>query len=160
MCSASSKKTLPSHDNTEELANEFADFFESKIQKVRDKLDNIPSIPTIVSDKVFSTSATFSKFAEVTDDTIRRFIMESTSSSCSLDSIPTWLLKDCLDGLLPLITRIVNYSLLSGTFPSSYRTSLVTPLIKKSGLDENTLNNYRPISNLKFVSKVVEKAAS
>ena len=85
--------------------------------------------------------------------------MKSPSSSCQSDCIPTWLLKACLEELLPSITRIVNSSLQSGTFPSSYKVARVTPLIKKVGKDPEDFNNYRPISNLKFLSKVVERAA-
>ena len=105
-------------------------------------------------------SSTFSEFCEVSEETIHRFIMKSPSSTRSLDSIPTWLLKECLPELQPSITRIVNRSLLSGIFPTSYKFSNVTPLTKKPGLDADTSSNYRPISNLKFVSKVVEGAAS
>lgn len=54
----------------------------------------------------------------------------------------------------------MNGSLLTGIFPTSYKVSSITPLIKKPGIDANSLNNYRPISNLKFISKVVERAAS
>ena len=118
--------------NTEQFANDFVDFFKGKIRKVRDKFDNLPRIPAIASKSSLSPTATFSKFTEVTDDIIRHIIMKSPST-CSLDSIPTRLLKDCLDVLLPSITRIVNLSLLSGEFPSSYKISLVTPLIKKLG---------------------------
>ena len=71
----------------------------------------------------------------------------------------TWLLKDCIDELLPSITRIVNSSLQSGIFPSSYKLARVTPLIKKVGKDPEDLNNYRSISNLKFLSKVVQRVA-
>ena len=42
----------------------------------------------------------------------------------------------------------------------SYKSSLIRPLLKKRGLDQNILNNYRPISNLPFVSKVLEKVVS
>ena len=161
MCSAGSDKTLPSHDNAAKLTNEFAEFFADKIGKVRDKIDNITLLPSKHSEKsVQHNSSIFSEFCEVSEETIHRIIMKSPSSTCFLDSISTWLLKECLPELLPSITRIVNGSLLSGIFPTSYKFSNVTPLIKKPGLDADTLSNYRPISNLKFVSKVVERAAS
>ena len=107
-----------------------------------------------------SASSLLENFSEVSEDTIRDIIKKSPSSSCSQDAIPTWLLKECLGELLPSITRIVNLSFLSGIFPTSYMILHVTPLIKKANLDADCLSNYRPIANLKFVSKVVERVAS
>ena len=37
---------------------------------------------------------------------------------------------------------------------------MISPLIKKAGLDQNELKNYRPVSNLPFISKLIEKAVS
>ena len=59
--------------------------------------------------------------------------------------------------LVPVITKIVNLSLLSGTVPHQFRQALVTSLLKKQGLDQNILRNYRPVSNLPFLSKILEK---
>ena len=62
--------------------------------------------------------------------------------------------------MLPPITKIVNASLSTGTFPSALKESIITPVIKKSNADRNSLKNYRPVANLPFLSKVIEKAAS
>lgn len=56
-----------------------------------------------------------------------------------------------------MITEIVNSSLLSGTVPPQLKQALVTPLLKKTGLDQNVLKNYRPVSNLPFLAKILEK---
>ena len=64
---------------------------------------------------------------------------------------------ECLDVLLPYITKIYNDSLASGTFPSHCKDSLVIPLLKKPSLHCNNLKNYRPVSNLSFISKVLER---
>ena len=53
-----------------------------------------------------------------------------------------------------------NASLLEGHLPVSQRHSIITPLIKKSNLDATDVKNYRPVSNLTFVSKVVERLVS
>ena len=60
--------------------------------------------------------------------------------------------------LAPYITEMVNLSLLSGCVPENWRTAVVIPLLKKPGLDL-VYKNFRPVSNLPFISKVVEKAA-
>ena len=64
---------------------------------------------------------------------------------------------DCLDALVPTITQIMNISLTTGVVPQSFKHALVKPLLKKSNLDPECLKNYRPISNLPFLSKVIER---
>ena len=79
------------------------------------------------------------------------------TTSCVLDPLPTHLLKTNVDILSPVITRIVNLSLTTGKFPSSQKSSIITPFLKKASLDPESLKNYRPVSNLTFVSKLLER---
>ena len=72
--------------------------------------------------------------------------------------MPTKLLMEILDTVLPIITKIINASLDQGTFATSWKSAIIRLLIKKAGLDL-IANNYRPVSNLHFLSKVLEKAA-
>ena len=160
MCSSESSHVLPTHGKPEDLANEFVVFFRDKFRRVMDKLDNIPSYEAGISATDSNPSSHFNTFSQMSEESIRKIIMQSPTSTCSLDPIPTELLKACVDELLPSITRIVNQSLLSGIFPSSYKMAQVTPLIKKPNADAEDLCNFRPISNLKFISKVVERAAA
>ena len=83
--------------------------------------------------------------------------MSSSDTSCDLDVIPTSLLKSCLDVLIKPITIIVNMSLSEGSFPSTFKHALVKPFLKKHNLPQDELSSYRPISNLNFVSKVLER---
>ena len=83
--------------------------------------------------------------------------MKSPDKSCELDPIPTWLLKKCIDVLLPLVTSIINMSLSTNQVPLDFKSARIRPLLKKPGLDPDTLKNYRPVSNLPFLSKVLEK---
>ena len=62
--------------------------------------------------------------------------------------------------LLPTITKIVNLSMATGTFPFQFKKALVTHLLKKPSLDVNVLKNYRPVSNLPYISKVTEKVVA
>ena len=71
--------------------------------------------------------------------------------------MPTWLLKECLPELLPLITNIINISMASGIVPKAFKCAQIKPLLKKAGLDQDVLKNYRPVSNLPFLSKILEK---
>ena len=65
------------------------------------------------------------------------------------------LLKTHLEAFLPLIARLFNLSLNSGTFPQTWKRAIVKSLLKKIGL-ENIFKNYRPASNLIFISKLLE----
>ena len=87
-----------------------------------------------------------------------KIVRESFDATCRLDPVPTWLLKSFLDVLAPPITEMINLFLLSGHVPENWRTAVVFPLLKKPGLDL-VYKNFRPVSNLSFISKVVEKAA-
>ena len=77
-----------------------------------------------------------------------------------MDPLPTWLLKQCLPELIPIITSIVNSSLEAGHFPDALKHAQIIPLIKKPGLDCEILKNYRPVANLKFLAKTVERACT
>ena len=99
----------------------------------------------------------FDKFQTVTPKQVQSVIKSSPTKTCGLDPIPTILLKECLDVLLPIITSIINSSLTSGVVPDSFKVARITPLIKKPSLEPDILANYRPISNLPFLSKVLER---
>ena len=83
--------------------------------------------------------------------------MGSPVKSCALDPIPTFLLRDVIDALLPFLTAMCNASLQEGHLPVSQRHGIVLPLLKKSSLDPSDKKNYRPVSNLTFMSKVIER---
>ena len=83
--------------------------------------------------------------------------MKSPYKSCELYPIPTWLLKCCPTELLPLITTLVNKSLTTGSFPpKDFKLAVIKPHLKKQTLDPDLLKNYRPVSNLHFLSKIIE----
>ena len=69
----------------------------------------------------------------------------------------THVLKDHDSSHVPIITKMVNISMSIGTVPPSFKMALVTSLPKKATLDPNTLKNYRPVSNLPYLSKVFER---
>ena len=96
-------------------------------------------------------------FMDATEVEIRNIIQLSPAKSCELYLLPTWLLKECI---VPTITDIVNMSFRDSLMPKSLKTALIRPLLKKTGLDSDILKNYRPVSNLTFISKVIEKVVS
>ena len=82
------------------------------------------------------------------------------SSSCPLDIIPTTFLKENILTVAPSVLSIINCSLSTGTVPSNFKNALIQPLLKKPSLDPLVLNNFRPISKLPFLSKILEKVVS
>ena len=83
--------------------------------------------------------------------------MKSPSKSCSLDPWPTFLVLDYLDILITPITSIINASLEQGKCPNFIKQAHVTPILKKPSLDKEIFKNYRPVSNLNFISKILER---
>jgi hypothetical protein len=100
-----------------------------------------------------------SAWSEVTTEEVRRVVMAAPAKSCSLDPIPTFLLREYIDIILPYLTAMVNKSLQEGHLPTSQKSAVVTPLLKKPSSEPDDLKNYRPVSNLTFVSKLVERVA-
>ena len=88
---------------------------------------------------------------------MKECILISAPKTCELDPIPSKLLIECLDYILPSLTDLFNSSLASGIFPRCLKSALVTPILKKRCLDHNDLNNYRPVSNLCFIAKILER---
>ena len=154
--------TLPSSESDSTLAKKFSDFFLNKIIKIRHDIVQQPSTYTS-NNNVCSTgqiTTCMSSFKLVSLEYITKMIISSKSSTCELDPIPTEFLKKCVETIAPIITHIVNISLETGTFSDSMKKAVLQPLIKKITLDSEMLPNYRPISNLSYLSKITEKTVS
>ena len=152
------KKTskLPDHKSSQQLAEDFSLFFMCKIQKIR---DSFPVIPSAEKNQAYATCH-WDAFTLATESDISQIISKTPSPTCLLDPMPTSMIKQLLDPLLPTITSIVNASLSYGVVPDSFKSAVVTPLLKKPGLDPNVLKNYRPVSNLSYLSKVLERVVA
>ena len=143
--SVKSFPTLPTHDSLEHLVESFGDFFESNIIDIRRSLSQQPSSrPKCVTHVSCSTS--FSQFEHVSLNSLKSIIQSSKSKSCALDPIHTWLLKDCIDVLLPTLTDIMNASLDQRIFLSFFKKSLICPLSdkKRTTLMLMSLPNIHP----------------
>ena len=93
----------------------------------------------------------------LSEQDIYDLIQRSAKKSRVLDPLPTTLVCDSLDVLLPVITKLVNTPLATSYFPTEWKQAIVNPLLKK-GANDVTHKNLRPISNLQFVSKITERA--
>ena len=79
--------------------------------------------------------------------------------SCHLDPVPTWLIKNdvVMESVISTLVSAINGSLESDVVPASPKTAVVTPLIKKGGSNSESHADYRPVSSLSFVSKLLER---
>ena len=73
----------------------------------------------------------FSSFEKLLQLTVKECILSSAPKSCELDPIPSKLLIECLDSILPSLIDLFNSSLASGIFPQCFKSALVTPILKK-----------------------------
>lgn len=153
---------LPSHVSCHSLAEDFSEFFHSKIEKLRDRLYNSSSQSTETSVLINPSPCptSLSEFTEVSETYIRELIDKSKPKSCCLDPVPTRILKQSLDVLVHPITKVVNASLTTGEFPSSLKKGIIYPSIKKQTLDQEEFTSYRPITNIAFLSKTLERVVA
>ena len=153
--------SLPEHTSLHELTSRFNNFFMNKISTIRSKLEASDAGALAVCVESPFSGDRMTQFELASTSEISKIIKASKKATCSLDPVPTNLLADhYLDTLLPTLTNLVNRSLMTGTFPEELKHALVRPLLKKPSLDANILNNFRPVSNLAFISKVIERAVA
>ncbi|KAI0214517.1 putative RNA-directed DNA polymerase from transposon BS [Lamellibrachia satsuma] len=157
---------LPQSSNTETLCNDFATYFAEKTQRIRmqihTKLTNDEEYSCCAIDSGSQSqrlSNELNRLLPTSEEEMKNIISLCPSKTCSLDSCPTDLLKKTVGVHIPYLVAIVNNSFKQGLFPITLRTAIVKPLLKSDTLDKDMLKNYRPVSNIAFVGKVLEKVA-
>lgn len=150
-----SEKKLPSSENAGELANMFANFFVKNIVEIKSNFacDEENTFPDESSYKLTNSHPT-------TENELSTLIHTFACKSCVLDPLPGTVMKKCVYVPLPLITMIFNLSLGRGVVPKSMKEAALSLLLKKSFFDHEHFPNYRPISNLSFISKSTEKVVA
>ncbi len=149
---------LPPHESENELADKFNNYFSDKIENIRTDLDSQNIMhEEIGENKKYQT--TLKEFRLLSEDDVRDLVKKAPNKYCILDPVPTWLLRDCLEEVLPVLTKIINLSLQLGDVCDSLKHAIIKPLLKKMGL-ELIEKNYRPVSNLTYISKLIERAVA
>ena len=130
-------------------AEDFAVFFKDKVESVRTSTASTPlyNVPS-------KATPTLEQWTAVNNDETMKLIGSVLCKSCKQDP---WLVKDMSGLLLPFISLLFNKSLASGSYPSEFKKAVVRPLLKEHGLDAGQMKNYRPTSNLPFLSKLLER---
>ena len=139
-----------------------ATYFSNKISDIRQQIDEnkqplseLPALPVTSNDAI----PVMSEFNAITSGSLFKIIQSMNNKSSSADPIPTSVLKQNITQLLPILLEIVNKSLLQGVFPDQLKEAIINPIYKSKSNDSEKLKNYRPVSNIQFLSKLLEKVA-
>ena len=162
------KNQLPNGKSDEIVAEQLKDYFTHKIRNIYNEIEehNVLANERLVAIDVTNSvehdidnlpGLGCEYFAPITADELKKIITDMGKKTCCLDPMPTSILLQCIDELLPSILYIVNESLQKGIFPDQLKDAAVRPSLKKHNLDSDELKSYRPISNLSFLSKIIEK---
>ena len=148
---------LPDTNSENEMANSFMKHFTNKIEKIRDTFEketqsNFNALQNAdVSNKLLI-------FEAATSDEILQIVLSYGVKCSPEDPIPANPIKKNIDVFLPIWTKLVNLSLAEGSI-DCLKSAVLLPLIKDidNYMDRDNLNNYRPVSNLQFVGKLIER---
>jgi len=135
----------------EHSADDFANFFVNKIDTIRQSTAAAP-YPTINSRHLTSPDQ-LNTFRPVTPDEVAALLKRSPAKHCSLDPIPTWLLKRVGGVIAPVIAAMCNASFSQHIVPNCHKKAIVHPLLKKPTLAPSVISSYRPIYNLSLFPK-------
>ncbi|XP_039879700.1 uncharacterized protein LOC120728698 [Simochromis diagramma] len=134
------------------LCQKFSSYFLDKVASLKSTLPLVTDhMPTP------DCSTIFCQFEPVSLSTLKHLIEKLNNTNLVHDVLPSRIVKDCFNAIGPCLLSILNSSLLSGYVPSALKHAIIQPVLKKSNLDQNDYANYRPISKLPFVAKILEK---
>jgi len=142
------------------LCYSFSSFFCDKVARVKSSVESMRSQLNLSAANdilVADSNPPLDHLDRVTQEEVARLLSRLPNKSSPLDYIHTSIIKSCSDVFAPLIAHLANLSFSEGCFPTQFKLAQVTPLLKKPGLDETNPINYRPISNLNTIGKVLER---
>ena len=148
---------LPAKESVDVLVESFNDFFIQKIDLLRHSLVASQDQQILFHDPGHLSSSTthsFSDFYPPDVQSIISTVKSLTSKTCQLDPIPTHMVKEHLP--FTVICDIVKLSLSTAQFPDILKLSYIRPCLKKPDLDKELYQNYRPLANIPFLSKIIE----
>ena len=159
------KLVLPDYSDPITLASTFNMYCIDKIANIRAEFPlfekSLPPYSFGSMDSIMPTCAIlFDRFTMITSEELIKIVSVMNKTTCSSDPFPSKLLMSHLPTIIDTIMHIINLCLSTSVFPASFKSAVVLPLIKKPGLDPQVFKNYRPVSNLSFLSKLIEKVIS
>jgi len=133
--------------------------FSTKIDNIRNHIVATHTIAASSSDTFAFSGVSLSNFAIHDSQSLCNTVSKLKASTSRVDPIPSCLFKSCFDSLSPFVLRIINNSLCTGVVPAALKTAAVTP-VPTNNMDFDNLNNFRPISNLPFLAKILEQTVA
>uniref|UniRef100_A0A803SMB9 Reverse transcriptase domain-containing protein n=1 Tax=Anolis carolinensis TaxID=28377 RepID=A0A803SMB9_ANOCA len=152
--------TNPKSDDQTPSAEAFQSYFADKISLLRRDLPATTDTMRELETPWPLAGPTLDQFIPLDAEGLDRLIAAARPTTCSLDPCPSWLVKSCLEGLRDPLLKIINSSLEQGVFPEGLKEAVVSTLLKKPDLDRLVPSSYRPVSNLSFLGKVIERAVA
>ncbi|KAK3506599.1 hypothetical protein QTP70_010866 [Hemibagrus guttatus] len=135
-------------------AEDFATFYTEKIERICQTFTSLPTSPTSHSQN--SATPSLMQLSTVASEVVLQITWSCNPTTRPLDPIPSAMLQTISPDLLPFITTVINGSLTSGHVPTAFKKARVIPILKKPALDPSDISNYRPVSLLSFLSKILE----
>ena len=151
-----SQRILPDHTDPVKLANEFNKFYIDKITKLRETIPKNKGYVSVI--KKFE-GVKLEVLESTTDEELKSIIQKYGIKASAEDPLPTCVLKSIMYEMLPMYKLLVNKSLSEGSM-DGIKHSVIDPLLKKDSLDPEIHKNFRPVNNLVFLSKLIERIAS
>ena len=148
-------QALPSYSCPYALASRFNGYFIQKIEKIRNNFTD-KAMPIQRGSLDTFCGNVMSNFEPVSPQWLKKIVLSKSIKTSSEDPLPGFLIKQCIDQLIPALTQLVNNSLSTGSM-EGLKNSVVTPILKKVGADPEILKNYRPVCNTLYLSKTIER---
>lgn len=162
-----------SNDSDMPDGNELANFFLEKINSIANDIHSRDPCPQLLAQVAMRCSkpesqgvtlstaaknnASWNTFVLIPEQEILNTLLAINPSNHFSDLLPPSLFKLIQSSILPLWTKIINASLSQGSIPDCLKIGQITPILKKPDAIASDLNNYRPISNLPTLTKLLEK---
>ena len=144
---------MPLTESPSDLPDKFTDFFLNKIKKIRKQFHDQNT-----QKSYHRKCSSFNGFLPLDREEILNIIKCMNPTIYIMNPCNTQFLFKFKETIVDAITIMTNQSLTTGEFLDHWKVAAVRPLIKGPNMDTE-LKNYRPISNLAFLSKITEKVA-
>lgn len=145
---------LPDAESDKSLADSFQSYFLEKIEKIRASFHKDSNVDT---DMPTSENSLF-EFERTNDEEVKQIITAHGAKCAPDDPMPSEILNQYKDVFIPIWTKLINLSFDTGSM-DCLKSAIVFPLIKELDdiVDRDIKKNYRPVSNLQFISKLIER---
>ena len=144
------------------MCDEFFTFFTNKIVNISAKIRDMIAHGTLLkmtTKPVHAMPECLGLFDVITVQEATRVILNLPGKSFPLDFVPVSILKGCVDAFMPLIARLANLSFYEGCFLDMFKFGQIRPLLKEPRTSTSDMSNFRPITNLNTIGKILERLA-